>query len=260
MKAAMQHGAYKKAVYLRLFERKLIDRAAGLHFTSALEREESSQLGFQSRSFVVPNASVMLKDVGTTRGAFRREFGIPPDGALTIVVGRNHYLKRLELALQAFRLLSRDNRNAHLAFIGPACDSPAMSRQIFDLGLTGRVHLCGLVSAEKLAEVYTDADLLAMLSLRENFGNVVIEAAARGVPALLSKHVGLAEEITAAGAGVIVEDDPHQIAESWNRMLVCNSRACMSAAARKFAEAFTPERIASNMVREFTTATGAKDN
>ena len=63
-----------------------------------------------------------------------------------------------------------------------------------------------------MLQAYADADLLVLLSHRENFGMVVAEAMAAGVPVLISDQVGLAEEVKQANAGCVVSSEDEEIA------------------------------------------------
>jgi glycosyltransferase involved in cell wall biosynthesis len=56
------------------------------------------------------------------------------------------------------------------------------------------------------------AALLALRSHQENFGLVVIEALACGVPVLVSPHVNLADDVQAVGAGWVVPLEPAALA------------------------------------------------
>jgi glycosyltransferase involved in cell wall biosynthesis len=48
--------------------------------------------------------------------------------------------------------------------------------------------------------------MLAMPSISENFGNVVLEAMMMETPVVLSEGVGLAADVAAAGAGIVTSD------------------------------------------------------
>jgi glycosyltransferase involved in cell wall biosynthesis len=87
------------------------------------------------------------------------------------------------------------------------------------LGLSERVHFTGLLTGTSLVQAYTDADMLVMLSHRENFGMVVVEAMAADTPALLARTVGLADEVQEYGAGRAVSTEPGEIVEAWRQML-----------------------------------------
>jgi glycosyltransferase involved in cell wall biosynthesis len=53
-------------------------------------------------------------------------------------------------------------------------------------------------------EVLADADLFVLPSHQENFGIAVVEALAAGCPVLVSNHVNIHSEISAAGVGGVI--------------------------------------------------------
>ncbi len=114
-------------------------------------------------------------------------------------------MKRLDLTIESFALVAQRLPSAHLAIVGPDGGVEAELRRLIDrLGIADQVHLIGLLEGERLGTVYSAANLLVMLSQRENFGMAAAEALAFGVPVLLSEDVGLAIEVAAAGAGRVV--------------------------------------------------------
>jgi glycosyltransferase involved in cell wall biosynthesis len=62
-----------------------------------------------------------------------------------------------------------------------------------------RLHLTGDLPADRTAEVYAAADVFALLSTRETWGVVVNEAAASGLPLVLSDRVGAAYDLLRDG-------------------------------------------------------------
>ena len=87
------------------------------------------------------------------------------------------------------------------------------------VGLAERIHFLGLLKGPELLGAYADADLLLLLSHRENFGMVAAEAMAAGVPLLLSHDVGLAAEVQHAEAGLVVSATLDEVARAWSCLL-----------------------------------------
>src|SRR5207237_8833385 len=71
-----------------------------------------------------------------------------------------------------------------------------------------RVCFVGWVGGEAKLAALQNASLLALPSYQENFGIVVVEALACGVPVLISEHVNLADDVVAANAGWVTSLDP----------------------------------------------------
>ncbi|MCY4342939.1 MAG: glycosyltransferase [Gammaproteobacteria bacterium] len=120
------------------------------------------------------------------RAAARQALALPREGLVFGAVGRLHYKKRPELALEAFRLfLERTgDRNAHLAFVG---DGPLRERlERASRGLP--VTFAGFTpAAAKLMKAF---DALLMASSNEPFGMAMLEAMAAGVPVVAPRQPG----------------------------------------------------------------------
>ncbi len=85
------------------------------------------------------------------------------------------------------------------------------------LGVSARVDFAGSVHGADKAALLSNARALILPSYSENFGNVVIEAMAAGCPVIVSKDVGLAETVRAAGAGLVVDGDPESLGAAMSR-------------------------------------------
>lgn len=97
-------------------------------------------------------------------------------------------------------------------------------------------RLTGFLEGEALADAYADADIFAFPSLTETFGNVVLEAQASGLPAVVG-HLGGPQEIIEPGRTGLVANS----AESFEAHLLAlahdpERRAAMGKAARARAE------------------------
>jgi glycosyltransferase involved in cell wall biosynthesis len=75
------------------------------------------------------------------------------------------------------------------------------------LGVSSRIIFTGRVHGADKSALLSHARFLVLPSYSENFGNVVIEAMAAGCPVIVSKDVGLAREVQAIGAGLVVDGD-----------------------------------------------------
>ena len=160
---SMQQGLLKKRVYLALFERKLIDRAAAIHLTTKMEADQQAKYRFVPKAVTIPNGINLApyEDL-PARGKLRQTFNMRPGDTLSLFVGRLHKEKRPELMVAAFSQVARQDPHAHLLIVGP--DQDGSGKQIRDTvqqaGLTERVHFSGLLEEQELLQAYADADLL----------------------------------------------------------------------------------------------------
>jgi glycosyltransferase involved in cell wall biosynthesis len=70
-----------------------------------------------------------------------------------------------------------------------------------------RAEFTGVVRGEALAEAYANMDMLVFPSHTDTFGNVVLEALASGVPAIVSPDGGPATIVRDGVTGRIVRDE-----------------------------------------------------
>jgi glycosyltransferase involved in cell wall biosynthesis len=104
-----------------------------------------------------------------------------------------------------------------LVLYGEGPDRPRLEALVEQLGLEGRVNFAGSRRAEELADAYRSLDVLAVPSVPwpgwlEQFGRVVVEAMASGVPVVASRSGALPDVVE--GAGVLVAaGDPAALRE-----------------------------------------------
>lgn len=133
------------------------------------------------------------------RQRLREELNITESDTLFLFLGRlNRDKGVLDLAV-AFS--GMENERVHLLFVGP--DEEELGPQLMRLSGGGekRVHFVGY--AEKPQEYMAAADVLCLPSYREGFGNVVIEAAAVGIPAIGSRIYGVVDAIQEQVSGLL---------------------------------------------------------
>jgi glycosyltransferase involved in cell wall biosynthesis len=216
-----QHRA-RKAVYDALIERRHLNAAAGLLYTSTAERDFGDSLRLKARSFVAP-LGVDTATLTTTT---------PPDAlfsleprlvgrALVTFIGRLTPKKQLELLVEAFAALKDTKPDAHLVIAGPDDEGIGnrLRARIRKLGLSDRVSLLGLVTGPAKTALLQQSHLFVLPSYDENFAVAVVEAMAAGLPVVVTRGVALHREIESAGAGLVVPATISATAAAMHRLL-----------------------------------------
>ncbi len=98
-------------------------------------------------------------------------------------------------------LRDRGFRNVRFLLVGQGVDEQAL-RLALPEG-----HFAGVLRGEALAEAYANMDVFVFPSHTDTFGNVVLEALASGVPAVVTPYGGPAHLVRASDGGVVAEDD-----------------------------------------------------
>jgi glycosyltransferase involved in cell wall biosynthesis len=146
---------------------------------------------------------------------------------IVLFLSRLHPKKGItDLLLPAFARLKTD---AFLAIAGGTDENAPgyegeVRAAVQQLHLQDRVALLGQVESSDRWSILDGADLFVLPSHSENFGVVIIEAMARGIPVLTSNEVHSCEHVLAAGAGGTVPLDIAALADGMDQWLA-NPRA-----------------------------------
>ena len=133
------------------------------------------------------------------RAWLESEFGVPAGATVVLYVGRMDVSKNVGQLAEGVRLAVEQGAPLVLFCAGEG----NLRCQV--KGLLGAHAVCpGQVDAGRLARVYASADLFALPSEIEVFGNAVIEALASGVPALVAEKGGMGMAIESGRTGVVV--------------------------------------------------------
>ena len=177
----------------------------------------------------------------------RGQIDLPEDAFLVLCVGNDYRRKGVPTLIEAARIVKQrgglpNARPLRIAVVGK--DRRQREREFAalasDRGVDDVVKLYGPQDA--VDRWYALADLFALPSHFDAFGNVVLEALASGVPALVSRKAGAAEVIEPGTTGWIMED-PDDAAFVADRILDLAAnremREQMGKAARSSAESYS---------------------
>jgi UDP-glucose:(heptosyl)LPS alpha-1,3-glucosyltransferase len=178
-----------------------------------------------------------------TRLAIRHELGIPDRAPTAMFVGNGFARKGLRFLIEAWPMLDLD---AYLIVAGADRRSAAYVRLAARHGMRERIRFAGPRS--DIERLFLAADALALPSLFEPFGNVVMEAMAAGLPVLCTTACGASEVIPLEMREFIVTN-PTDVGEIAARLkALLKVRSDLSAFARTTAEQFTWERYGKELL------------
>ncbi len=178
------------------------------------------------------------------RDQIRHALGLRPGEPVVIFVGNGFARKGLGTMLRAWPSLKTA---PCLIVVGIDRAMTSYARLARKLGVGDRVSFLG--ARENVEELYRAADVMALPSLSEAFGNVVIEAMACGLPVMTSAQSGVAELMPPELRDFIVQDpsNPSEIAHRLDALI--EARAAVAKVARPTAERFTWTRYADELLR-----------
>ena len=181
-----------------------------------------------------------------------------PRGPLIVGCGRLTEQKGFDDLINAFALLREQVPNAALWILGEGPDRPALEQQITRLSLENHVQLLGF--RDNPYAYMAAADVFALSSVFEGFGNVVAEAMACGTPVVSTDcPYGPSEIITDGVNGLLVRPrDPAALANAILRVLRDPKLgASMIKQGRRRARDFAASAIAAQYGRLFDRLTSS---
>jgi glycosyltransferase involved in cell wall biosynthesis len=206
---------------------------------------------------IAPPSKLILLGEGSSNGVnparfspgysgIRQQMGIPHGVPVIGFVGRLTGDKGLPELLEAFAAILREEPYAYLLLVG-WFDS---AEDVLDVGVRSRIEghpriVCtGFV--KDAAPYYRAMDLMVLPSWREGFPNVILEAAATGVPVVATLCTGSRDAVIPEVTGLLVPPGyPDAICEAVLSLLRDPDRCQeMSAAARRWVvENYDEQRV-----------------
>jgi glycosyltransferase involved in cell wall biosynthesis len=215
---------WKKRVYQSLFGKEMLDGARFLIATSEQEADELALGGIPREKIFLRRNGVDVPAELPPRGAFRTKHSIPSDARIVLFLGRLSSKKSPDLLLDAFAATlgadSLQGKDARLVFAGPDDEGlkANLSQKAERIGIASRVLFTGSLFDAAKWEAYRDADVFVLPSQNENFGNTAAEAAAVGVPVVVTEGCGVAP-LLAGTAGIVVAHNSDAIAKALRSLL-----------------------------------------
>ncbi len=154
----------------------------------------------------------------------RKEFGFSEGDVVFIFAARLTADKGVNELLEAFCGIENQYNNAKLIVVGGDDNVNSINQVLLAKAKESRnVIFTGRV--ENVEEYYACSDVFVAPSYREGFGLVVIEAAAMGLPAIVSNVPGQVDAIEVDKTGILCEvKNATSLREAMEKMLVDSKR------------------------------------
>lgn len=242
-----------KQAYFSLIDRRNVERAAALHFTSESEMLEARWHGidFHGRSHVVPPP--FLPD-SVRSSASGPTIGHP----VVLFLSRIHPVKNVDGLLRAWKIVRASQPGPQLVIAGPG--NPALVQSFkalaANLGVGASVSFCGFTGSEEKQILFQRSIVFVLPSHHENFGLVVLEAIAAGVPVVISPEVQLAPFVEHHKLGIVAPSDPSSFAAAMiSAINDATLRERVAATGREIVTRYyAPRRIGDSLTRMYLSA------
>lgn len=168
--------------------------------------------GFGGDIFVINNGTnfVLPGDPQTLRREAMAAYSIPDDKKILLFVGHQIWQKNIKLVLDTFRMLADISDEYRLIIVGDGYHEVQIRDYAAKLNFKeGDVRFLGRINDRRLLSgVFLCGDLFFFPSVYDNAPLVVREAAAMGLPSLLTVGSNAAECVKKDISGFTAEEDP----------------------------------------------------
>ena len=176
----LQHHAFRKKIAMCLYQKRNLQQAVALQATCESEAEHIRDLGFTQPIAIIPNG-VSIPEI--TSSDFE-----PNEQRTALFLSRLHPKKGIPMLLEAWSninppnwklIVSGNNQGHHLD------ELKALTQK---LGLSSVVSFPGHFFDKEKSDAFQQADLFVLPSHSENFGIVITEALAYGLPVITTRE------------------------------------------------------------------------
>ncbi len=218
----------KKWLYWPWAEYNVLKSAKAVLYTS----EEEKRLA--SKSFCLYKANELVINYGIRNPTgdsnqqkllFLGEYPALVGKHLLLFMSRIHPKKGCDMLIEAFARIADEDPLLHLVIAGPDETNwiPSLQKAAQELKISDRITWTGMLKNDlKWGAIYS-AECFILPSHSENFGVVVVEALACGIPVIITNKVNIWREIIEGGAGLVSSDDMNGITQSLQTWIALNN-------------------------------------
>lgn len=221
----------------------------------ASEEWSCAQAGEAKPCFRIPNsvdAAFYRRPSSTVRPEARARLGLPPQGRVLLQVGLLASAKGTPELARAFLALSADVRRDSVLALAGAGPAETELRMLVEKSY-GALRLLGQLPPEGVRDALWAADVFVLNTRRDSNPLSPIEAAAAGLPIVLSSAAGNMKEVVEAPQTGFVIRDPDDPSEALRSVLSASDAqlAEMGARAAELARSqFDAPAVARSLVKQ----------
>lgn len=249
----------KKWLYWPWADYRVLRDAARVCFTTV----EESLLAPQS--FWLYSARPAIIGYGTARPPvvisddeefFRRAYPRLANRRFLLFLSRIDRKKGCDLLIEGFARAARLDPELMLMMAGPDTSGwqADLERLAEELNISDRIVWAGPLGGKQKWTAYHRADAFILTSHSENFGIVVVEALASGLPTLITDKVNIWKDVVESGAGLAAPDTlngAELLITRWIQMPTEERNLMRKAARETFLLKFDIQTIAQGIIDQF---------
>ncbi|MBN7816356.1 glycosyltransferase [Algoriphagus pacificus] len=174
----LARNPWKKKLALFLYQDTAIRSADYIHVTASSELNQIRNLGYKQDSFVIPNG-INLSEVRR-----KKDFRSIGEPLRILFLSRIHPKKGIEVLLEALALRKIPDFKLKICGTGEESYISSLKKKTSDLELNKKVFYPGAAYEDLKWDLFCWADIFVLPTYSENFGIVVAEALAVGIPVI----------------------------------------------------------------------------
>jgi len=176
----LQRHPWKKKIALALYQHKTIQSANFMHATATEELHNIKKLGYTQSATIIPNGIDISEIQPKSKEAYKPIKNI-------LFLSRVHPKKGIEFLIKAISQLQNDEIHVTIAGEGDASYIESLKSYTKQCNIANQFSFIGGVYANQKWDLYSASDLFILPTFSENFGIVIAEALAKGIPVITTK-------------------------------------------------------------------------
>ena len=191
----------------RIFNQLYRDADAVLTLTNA-EKDILIRLGVaEARIQVIGMGPILSNEASADQFRSRRQI----EGPIVLFIGQHYRYKGYVELLNSTEFVWDRVPDVHFVFIGPPVGN---SSSVFTKYSDPRIHFLGKTDLQEKTDAIDACTLLCVPSTQESFGGVYTEAWSFGKPVIGCRIPAVSEVIDDGVDGILVDQDPEEIARN----------------------------------------------
>jgi len=220
---ALNHKRWKKSFAWWLYQQRDLKRARCHHATAQTEAGHLERLGLGVPICVIPNGVDVPAELPPVAKNSRWR--------TALFLGRIHPKKGLTTLIEAWIRVRPEGWRLQIAGPDEAGHRVQLEHAVFAAGLSEIVSFVGPVAGNEKRSAFFSADLFVLPTHSENFGIVVAEALAHGLPVVTTTSAPWSK-LPELGCGWWVDDSVDEITAGLRQATACDAETLRAMGAR----------------------------
>lgn len=201
---ALQKGQLKKKLYVPLIEKQVLKNVNMVHSLGKSEVEGLHTLLPGKAASLIPYG-FDLKQVQTNKRILVKKHGSDRKMIFSFCGRIDVHTKGLDALVTAFIKMHAVSEHVQLWMIGDSSQRQQLEMQLQAAGVSDRVVFFGAKFGEEKMNLLRQADVFVHPSRNEGLPTAVLEAAALGLPSVVTRATNVGEVIETYKAGWVIE-------------------------------------------------------